>query len=292
VPIGYIALTRALESLRQSGYHGSISLKCANDLREGLAAVRATSTHGFFFSAPKARSAVFAVALRENIEPEFIREALRLVPTPPPAWADEHWPWAMSARSFGGFRMQVRFAEGQRADKASSRPLLLLKLIIAHGEKGVPVATAMDALWPEQDGDQAEHALTVTLQRLRRLFAEEELILRNDGWLTLNADKVWTDVRALELHLEATSAALIERVDSSAADEATLLQLVRRLFDLYRGDCLQGIDEAWAKDRAAHYRMRVANTVQQVVNHTQRAKQITLLEFTSLRASESGFDLR
>ncbi len=288
VPIGYVSLTRALESLQQSDYCGSISPQCASDLREGLAAVRKTSTHGFFFSAPKARGALCAIALCENIEPEFVREALKLVPTKPPTWADDHWSWAMSLRSFGGFRMQTKLAEGQRADKASSRPLLLLKLIVAHGERGVPVSTAMDALWSEQDGDQAEHALTVTLQRLRKLFVEEDLVLRNDGWLTLNAEKAWTDVRALETHLEAMTSAVIESTVSYIADEAQRLQLVRRLFDLYRGDCLQGIDESWAKDRAAHYRLRVANTLRQYANQAHRMQQALLLETLTSLAAERG----
>ncbi len=292
VPIGYVSLTRALESLQQSDFQGGVSLQCAKDLREGLAAVRRTSTHGFFFSARKARAAICATALRERIEPEFVREALKLVPTPPPTWADEHWPWAISVRSFGGFRMQATLAEGQRADKATSRPLLLLKLIVAHGQKGVSVATAMDALWPDQDGDQAEHALTVTLQRLRKLFTEEDLILRHDGWLMLNADRVWSDVRALEAHLDAMSAAVVERENSAIASESNLLQLVRRLFDLYRGGCLQGIDDTWATERANHYRTRVANTLRQIANHANRAKLAALHEFTLTRAAESGFDLR
>jgi hypothetical protein len=283
VPIGYISLTRALESLQQRDHFASISPECAARLRDGLAAVRKTSTHGFFFSAPKARGAVCAIALRENIEPEFIRESLKLVPTPPPAWADDHWPWAMSVRSFGGFRLQTKLAEGQRADKASSRPLLLLKLISAHGEKGIPVSTAMDALWQEQDGDQAEHALTVTLQRLRKLFVEEDLILRNDGWLTLNAEKVWTDVRALEQHLEAMSTALIERTDSRATDETQLLHCVRRLFDLYRGDCLLGVDETWADERAAYYRAQITSILRLYASYANRARHLILSEMCSAK---------
>ncbi|TAG46748.1 MAG: hypothetical protein EAZ30_11945 [Betaproteobacteria bacterium] len=281
VPMGYAALARALESFQQSGTSWSVSPQCASYLRDGLAAMRKTSTPEFFFSAPKARAAACAIALRQDIEVDFVLASLKRRPVPPPRWADDHWPWAMSVRSFGGFRMQAKLAEGQRADKASSRPLLLLKLIVAHGEKGVPVSTAMDALWPEQDGDQAEHALTVTLQRLRKLFVEEDLVLRNDGWLTLNAGKVWTDVRALEMQLEAMSSALIERTGSSVADEAQLLQLVRRLFDLYRGDCLQGIDEAWAKDRAVHYRTQVTSALRLYASYASRAGYTVLLEMCS-----------
>jgi hypothetical protein len=281
VTLGYVALARALEAFAQSGSTWSVSAQCASLLRDGLAAMRRTTTHGFFFTAPKERGIVCALALREDIESEFVREGLKQVPVVPPSWADDHWPWALSLRSFGGFRMQAKLADGQRADKASSRPLLLLKLIVAHGGKGVPVSTAMDALWPEQGGDQAEHALTVTLQRLRKLFVEDDLILRNDGWLTLNAAKVWTDVRGLEVHLEAMSGAVIDRQRSNATDESQRLQLVQRLVDLYRGNCLAGIEEAWALDRATHYRAQVTNTLRLYASSASRDGHTILAEMCS-----------
>lgn len=292
VTLGYVSLARALDSFEQSGSTWIVSSQCASFVRDGLAAMRRTTTPGFFFTYPEARGILCAIALREDIETDFVREGLKQVPVAPPLWADDHWPWAISLRSFGGFRMHTKLADGQRADKASSRPLLLLKLIVAHGERGVPVSTAMDVLWPEQDGGQAEHALTVTLQRLRKLFVEDDLILRNDGWLTLSTEKVWTDVRALEVHLEAMSSALVERAGSGTIDEAPLLQLVRRLFDLYRGDCLQGIDESWAQDRAAHYRVRATHAVRQMLAHAQREKYAALVEFTRAGATECSFDLR
>jgi hypothetical protein len=292
VTLGYVSSARGLEDFEQSGSSWSVSPRCASFIRDGLAAMRKTTTHGYFFTAPRERAIVSAIALRLDMEREFVLECLKQVPVTPPTWADEHWPWAISVRSFGGFRMQATLAEGQRADKATSRPLLLLKLIVAHGEKGVSVATAMDALWPEQDGDQAEHALTVTLQRLRKLFTEEDLILRHDGWLMLNADRVWTDARALEAHLDAMSAAVIERENSAIASESNLLQLVRRLFDLYRGDCLEGIADAWAADRAAHYRVRATHAVRQMLAHAEREKYAALAEFTRAGATECSFDLR
>ena len=285
VPIGYVALTHALEALQQGDFQSSLSVQCGSDLRCGLAAVRATSTHGFFFSAPKARAAVCAIALRENIEVEFVREALKLVPTPPPSWVDEHWPWMMSLRCLGGFRVLATFAEGQRADKASSRPLMLLKLIAAHGAQGVPVATALDVLWPGQDGDQAEHTLTMTLQRLRRMFVDNDLIHRNDGWLRFNSEKVWTDVAAFEAHVEPMPE------EGAAATEAESARYVKRLFDLYRGDCLLGIDDGWAVDRAGHYRSRMNFTVHRVVQQALLAGHHHAAELALTRAIERGLDV-
>jgi hypothetical protein len=93
------------------------------------------------------------------------------------------------------------------------------------------------------------------------------------------------------VHLKAMSSSLIESTDSKATNEAQLLQLVRRLFDIYRGDCLQGIDEPWAKDRAAHYCARVANTSRQYANQARRAQQLLLLETLTSLATERGMQV-
>ena len=281
---GFAALARAVEVHYESDADVSQRERSREQLTLGLAAMRQSSTSNFFFSVPAVRGALCALALREDIEAEFVRSALKLVPTSPPIWADEHWPWAMSLRCLGGFRIDATLSERQRADKASSRPLMLLKLIAAHGAQGVPVATALDALWPGHDGDQAAHTLTMTLQRLRRLFVEDDLIHRNDGWLRLNSEKVWTDVTAFEAHVEAMPET------GCGTTEAESTRYVKRLFDLYRGDCLLGMDENWAIHRAAHYRSRITFTVHRVVQQALLAGQHHSAELALTRAIERGLD--
>jgi DNA-binding SARP family transcriptional activator len=244
--------------------------------------MRAAKVFNYLISVPEARAGVSALALREAIETEFVLAALKLAPVPPPAWADEHWPWAMSLRCFGGFRNVVKFAEGQSASKASSRPLNLLMLIAAHGTQGVTVASASDALWPELDADQAENTLSMTLLRLRRLHAEADLIQRNAGWLHLNPSRVWTDVMALETHLDG-----LPDVESKEAERT---KFVSRLFDLYRGDCLLGVDDDWAHGRAAHYRVRVTVAAQQLLQLSMQAHDFAAAEHTMTRAFERGLD--
>ena len=282
---GFAALARAVEIHHQHDTAAAQRDRLREQLALGLAAMRQSPNGNFFFSVPAARGTVCALALREDIEAEFVRAALKLVPTPPPIWADEHWPWSMSVRCLGGFRIDAHLADGQRADKASSRPLMLLKLIAAHGAQGVPVATALDTLWPGQDGDQAEHTLTMTLQRSRRLFVDDDLIHRNDGWLRLNGKKVWTDVAAFEAHVDAMPEI------GMAASDAESTRYIKRLFVLYRGDCLLGIDDAWAMDRAAHYRSRVTFTVQRAVQQAMHAGHHAAAELALTRAIERGLDM-
>ena len=251
-------------------------------LHTGLAAMRVAKSFSYLGTVPEARAGASALALREGIETDFVLAALKIVPVPPPAWADEHWPWAMSLRCFGGFRNVAKFAEGQSASKASSRPLNLLMLIAAHGTQGLTVANASDALWPELDADQAENTLSMTLLRLRRLYAEADLIQRNAGWLHLNPSRVWTDVIALEAHLD--SAPTVE------ANEAERMKFVTRLFDLYRGDCLLGVDDEWAHGRVAHYRARVTLAAQQALQLSLQANHYAAAEHTMTRAFERGLD--
>ncbi len=274
---GYADLALAL----QAHHSGDAHLTVLRDrLQRGLAAMRGNSSKLFFVAVPEARGAVCALALREAIETPFVLDALKAAPVAPPVWADENWPWALSLRSFGGFRALGLIAQGSASSKASNRPLSLLKLIAAYGKQGVTVAHAADALWPAQDGDQAENSLSVNLLRLRKMHASADLIVRSDSWLHLDATQVWTDVVALETHLE---------INVALHDEAGRSEYIKRLFDLYRGDCLFGVDDDWALARAAHYRGRVTLAAQQALQHALNDHQLDA-EFLMASAQRAGLD--
>lgn len=275
---GYADLARALLA-HQAGSSALAALR--DHLQLGLAAMRGGGSRLFFVAVPDARGALCALALREAIEVPFVNEALRAAPVAPPEWADENWPWAMSLRTFGGFRTRGLLDEGRGASKASNRPLSLLKLIAAHGKQGVTVAHAADALWPAQDGDQAENSLSVNLLRLRKMHQSADLIVRSDGWLHLDATTVWTDVAALEAHLDA--------MPKMFAD-ADRVRCIERLFDLYRGDCLYGVDDDWARARAVHYRGRVTLAAQQLLQGAIEADDMAASVLVMQRAGSAGLD--
>ena len=275
---GYAALARALLA---HGEDPSSRESTRELLRSGLTMARSISAVNFFFSTPDARAAVCALALREGVETEFILSSLKQAPVPPPKWADEHWPWALSLRCFGGFRSEGLATEGRAASKASNKPMSLLMLVAAHGAQGVPVALAADALWPGQDGDQAENSLSVTLLRLRRMHAEADLVERRGGWLHLNPQRVWSDVMALEAHLDALP-------DDAALNEPARKILIARLFDLYRGECLFGIDDEWARARAAHYRGRVTTAIKAMLLAAVQAAHLAAAEQVLTFAHERG----
>jgi hypothetical protein len=277
---GFAELARALHAHRQ----GEASRDALREhLHRGLSAMRAVPNDKFFLAVPEARAAVCALAMREGIETAFVIAALKAAPVVPPAWADEHWPWALTLRCFAGFRAIGLTDEERGASKASSRPLNLLKFIAAHGTRGVTVAQAADALWPAQDGDQAENSLSVTLLRLRRMHVEGELIERRDGWLQLNAERVWTDVAALEAHLDA--------MPDGNITEASRIEYAKRLFDLYRGDCLFGLDDEWANSRTAHYRERVTAAARRLLVAAHADQHTSASALLSSGAKERDIEL-
>src|SRR6185436_10369853 len=55
-----------------------------------------------------------------------------------------------------------------------------------------------DLMWPDAEGDRAEHALEITLHRLRALLGDAALVKRQDGLLTLDRAHIFADVWAAE----------------------------------------------------------------------------------------------
>jgi hypothetical protein len=282
---GYAHLSRALdirEKMRQDdGQHEAM----CRELQSGFAILRQKSVVVFFIAQKELRGELCAIALKEGIETEFILEALRQIPQAPPEWADEHWPWALSLRCFGGFESVTRFADGRNASKATSRPLHLLMLIAAHGQQGITVTQATDHLWPDQDGDQAENSLSTTLLRLRRLYSVDDVILRDQGWLRLNPEKTWTDVRAIESLLERLLGA--EPISS----EQAAMQHAVRLFSLYRGDCLRGVDDVWVDEHARRFKARVSLAARRLIRDCSQQNFRSVLDYVLTNAVERHLEL-
>ena len=75
-------------------------------------------------------------------------------------------------------------------------------------------------------------------------------------------------------------------------DESAGRRFIARLFDLYRGDCLSGVDDQWAFDRAANYRNRVTTAVRQFAHDARKAGHAAVAELALMRAAESGLNVK
>lgn len=144
---------------------------------------------------------LFARALEAGIETELVRELIPLFRLKPRENAPDTWPWPIRIVTLGRFDVYVNDNRLEFPRKLPRKTLSLLKTIIAFGVRDVPEQAVCDALWPDDDGDAAANALSITLVRLRRLLGMTEAILHQGGRMSLNPELCWVDAQAFERRL-------------------------------------------------------------------------------------------
>ncbi len=220
--------------------------------------------HGFDFGPmPYACGDMMArlagLALAHDIEAPFARRLIRrhALPAPAAAAADadeaaaaaagERWPWPVRIRTLGRFTIERDGVPAAAARKESRKPLDLLKLLIALGGQGLPVARLAAALWPEAPGDAARNSFDNALHRLRKLLGGDAHVTLRAGAASLNAATCWTDLRALEACLEAIDASAFrghaEGADDGPADGTAASARADQVLALWQGEFLAGDDD-------------------------------------------------
>ncbi len=153
---------------------------------------------------PAMMSGLCSWALSENIEVDYCWQLIRtwgLKPENSP-FTPENWPWALEIHTFDRFEIRIDGDSLPLSSKAHTRPLELLKALIARGGRKVDIEKLKDDLWPESDGDMAHSAFSTNLNRLRKILAQKDLILLQDGFLTLNRDFCRLDTWTFEACLK------------------------------------------------------------------------------------------
>ncbi|MDQ3197541.1 MAG: winged helix-turn-helix domain-containing protein, partial [Pseudomonadota bacterium] len=115
-------------------------------------------------------------------------------------------PWPVKIVTLGGFALLKDDEAITFSRKAPKKVIALLKAIIALGGQNVPERKLMDALWPDDEGDQASEALHTNLHRLRKLLGDAEAIQVQQGKISLDPRRVWVDVAAFERLLDSAEA--------------------------------------------------------------------------------------
>jgi hypothetical protein len=159
------------------------------------------------------------------------------------------WPWAIRVDALGGFAVGI---EGRAPPdgKAQKKPLELLRLLVAHGERGASLERLAEALWPDADGDTSLHALETTLYRLRRLLADPASVVRRGGRAALEPGHVFVDAWAFEA-LASRGEALRARGDLAGA-----LRAAASARELYQGELLADHDHPALEPARARLRRR------------------------------------
>jgi DNA-binding SARP family transcriptional activator len=213
---------------------------CAATLARALAYGRAQHDNLIFADwFPRVVTPLLVFALERNIEPEYARTLIRrrhLVPEQPPLHLD-NWPWPVKLYTLGRFGVLRNDAPLRFEGKAQKKPLELLKALVALGGRDVREDRLTEALWPDAEADAAVNALTTAVYRLRKLLGED-VIVRGEGKLSLDARCCWADVWALERALSGLQQACRDGQPEAVWENA------ERLLDLYRGEFLRSEAEA------------------------------------------------
>lgn len=203
---------------------------------------------------------LYVLAIDHGIEVEHVRAVIRkrkLVPDSPPIEV-EHWPWSYRLYTFARFSVVKDDKALLLSGKNRKKPLELLKTLISLGGREVSQQKLTETLWPDAEGDAAQHAFETALYRLRKLLGDEAPLLLKDGRLSLDARTCWVDCWAFERLLSKIEERLC------AASIAELEPLTKKLFGLYRGHFLDGeVDVPPALSLRERLRSRFLRTLQQ-----------------------------
>ncbi|HEU5284158.1 MAG TPA: BTAD domain-containing putative transcriptional regulator, partial [Burkholderiales bacterium] len=160
------------------------------------------------------------------------------------ARAPETPAWPLRIHALGQFALEVQGQPLTFSRKAQKKPLDLLRMLIALGGVRVETSALTGLLWPDAEGDAAKISFDSNLYRLRKLLGVDDLLTLSEGKLSLDRERCWVDVWAVE--------ELIERVEREVrgdrgADGADSGALARELLRLYSGHFLEKeSQDAWA----------------------------------------------
>jgi DNA-binding SARP family transcriptional activator len=209
---GFSALSEALALGRECGYMNTHTLP------------------------PRSMARLSLKALQTGIETKYIQELIKKRNLIPESLSHdvEDWPWQVKAYTLGRFSFVRDGKTILFPKKAQSRPLDLLKTIIALGGRDVGQGQIIDILWPEVDGDKAQKALKITLHRLRCLAGNPNSINFRDGKVSLDSQYWWVDTWAFERHLGRAEA------DLKDGHKGESISSFQKAVALYRGEFLAG----------------------------------------------------
>jgi LuxR family transcriptional regulator, maltose regulon positive regulatory protein len=250
-------------------------------LREAFTAGQAQQIFNMFCPGPARVAELCRFALAHDIEPEYACNLVRRKELFQHAAPVEllSWPWPIRIRTFGG--LDVRLDDKPLALGRVRTPLLLLRLLLttAGSRAGMPVARVLASLWPESDGDNAEHAFDMTVLRLRGQLGEQgrKALRVERGHVLLDPALCWTDTMALS--------ALLTEIAGSGPQLAleACAGLADRLEQLYRGPFADEDDVASPLgDYGERVRVKVSGALSTLNAHFSRlgdAQQGAALSF-------------
>ena len=133
--------------------------------------------------------------------------------------------------TLGRFAVELNGHEYTCVDKLASKSLDLIKALVSLGGRGIGSQRLAESLWPDLEADAAQHALSVTLSRVRKQLGGNGALLQQAGRISLNPDYCWVDVWVCERLFNTLD---LQRAQADE-DLESLLALHAELMALYHG---------------------------------------------------------
>ena len=230
-------------------------------LRKGLMLGKRHGYAHIEFYQPSVMQFLYAKALEEGIEPDYVKGLIRRQKLNPPIpsfekggaegiWVDD-WPYPIKICTLGRFEIIKDDMPLTPPRKAQKKPLEMLKSLIAIGSNGMTIEQMTDLLWQEADGDMAHKSFEITLLRLRRMLGNEKAVRLQGGLLILDRSICYVDVWAFQN--------LIERIEEYEHKKKTddALRLSEKALHLYKGHFLPAETQyEWTMSLREHLRNR------------------------------------
>ncbi len=233
---------------------------------------------------PKITQSVVAAIFAHGLGTLAFADDVRAQGLPPPAEHPVSWPWLLRVRLFDGFSIEgIAAGAHESGKKGESKSIQILQYLAAHAPAAVAAQRLADALWPEAEGDKAMRSLDVALTRLRQALPDTALLVRHEGKIGFDLNRVWCDTHAAlalvdELRSYVSAGWGTKPTADALITDTRYAQTALALLDLYRGPLLPDSREAFARDRSAFFRSQVAGAVQIGLRAAIRLPNQTLSE--------------
>lgn len=145
-----------------------------------------------------------------------------------------NWPWKLRIRTLGELTIETEGKTVEKNIKSQRRSIELIQTLVGLGEGHVSKSKLSYILWPDSDGDKANHALENLLYRTRKLLGPDILLI-DAGEIELNKEHCWVDLWALK-NLD------VDHIEN----HQHCLKLSQQLNDIYRGSFLPSNESSYA----------------------------------------------
>ncbi len=220
---------------------------------------------------PSMMSNLCGEALTRGIEIDYVRTLIRHNGLVAGAAGAMLWPRPVKVLTLGQFCVWHDDKPIEVGRKAPKKVLNLLKVIVAHEGRDVPVESISDLLWPDLEGDAQHVAFSIALHRLRKLLRDPASIRLVDNRISLDAGKVWVDAFALDDILKRAL---------QGEDSSVIVGVAEQALAIYRGPFLTHDPAPWAVSIRERLRSRFVRVIEQscaVLERGQRLDQAVAL---------------